>query len=263
MAHGLGFETIRLCRADPFTDAERKAVRAAVRDLVGTNVLSESDAEITIRHLLDTASVSICQSIVQLQYLTVSLLRDATEAFVAAADERSAIRDRARQADRSADMVTRHFSRSLVSRAELDELDVSRSELFGYYETATRLRTVADQAVRIADAGAKATEPPAAETSVDVSAVADGVASAVEGAVTAVLCGDTAEARRARRKHDAAVDGIEAIRESLYDDSASLSTGAAVALTDTLSALQRAADCGQFVADIAARTAIRTANVSG
>lgn len=263
LAHGLGFETITLCRTTPFSDAERKAVRAAVRDLVGTNVLSESDAEITIRHLLDASSVSVCQSIVQLQYLTVSLLRDATEAFVDAADERSAIRERAGQADRSADMVTRHFSRSLVSRAELDELDVSRAELFAHYETATRLRTVAEQAVRIADAGAKATEPPAAETSGDVTAVAEGVADAVEEAVTAVLCGDMAEARRARRRYDGAVGDIEAIRESLYDESASLSTAAAVALTDALSALQRAADCGRSVTDVAARTAIRAANMSG
>lgn len=259
-AHGLEFETITLCRASPFSDAERKAVRAAVRDLVGTSVLSESDAEITIRHLLDTSSVSVCQSIVRLQYLTVSLLRAATEAFVDAADERSAVRERAGQADRSADMVARHFSRSLVSRAELDELEVSRSELFAYYETATRLRTVAEQAVRIADAGARVTGPPAAETSADVTAVAEGVAGAVDEAVTAVLRGDTAEARRARQQCDDAVDDIKAIEESLYDESASLSTAAAVGLTDALSALRRAADCGHSVTDVAARTAIRTAN---
>jgi len=45
-----------------------KAVRSTVRDLIGANILTETDTEITIKYLLDTSSISIRQSIVQLQY---------------------------------------------------------------------------------------------------------------------------------------------------------------------------------------------------
>jgi phosphate uptake regulator len=160
-------------------------------------------------------------------------------------------------------MVTRHFSRSLVSHAELDELDVARAELFAYYATARRLKTAADQAVRIASVGETLSEPPANETAADVRAAADDVAGAVDDAVTAVLSGDAAEARRARVECDDAADGVEAIKRRVYDGSVSTSVPAAVALSDVLSHLQRAAECGRGVADVAARTAIRAANTDG
>ena len=259
-AHAVGFETITLRRVGTFTDAERKAVQSIVRDLVGTNILSESDAEITIRHLLDTSSVSVCQSIVQLQYVVGSLLRDATAAFVDAADTHARIRDRADEARRSAEMVTRHFSRSLVSHAELDALGVSRPELFSYYALAHRLETVADQAVRIATIGERLPEPPADKVATNLCSVADDVAGAVDDAVTAVLDRDMAKAQRARGQCDDAVEDIEAVERRLYDESVG-SVPAAVALSNALSQLQRAADCGRHMADTAARTTIRAENI--
>jgi phosphate uptake regulator len=260
-AHAIGFETITLRRANSFSDAERNAVRSTVRDLVGTNILSESNAEITIRHLLDTSSVSVRQSIVQLQYVVVSLLRDATAAFVDAPDTHARIRDRADEARRSAEMVTRHFSRSLVSHAELDALGVARPELFAYYALANRLETVADQAVGIATTGQKLPEPPADEVAADVCTAADDVAGAVDDAVTAVLDRDRTTAQRARDQYDEAVERIETVEQRLYNESVSDSVPAAVALSNALSHLQRAADCGRYMADIAARTAIRAENI--
>ncbi|GAB7011664.1 AbrB/MazE/SpoVT family DNA-binding domain-containing protein [Halorubrum trueperi] len=260
-AHTVGFETITLRRVGAFSTAERKAVRSTVRDLVGTNILSESDVEITIRHLLDSSSVSVCQSIIQLQYVVVSLLRDAIEAFVAAADTHARIRDRAGEARRSAEMVTRHFSRSLVSHAELDTLGVSRPELFAYYAIARRLETVTDQAVQIASTAEKLPEPPADKVAADVCSVADDVAFAVDGAVTAVLNGDTTKIQETRDRCDDAIGGIEAIEQCLYDESVPAEVPTAVALSTTLSRLRQAANCGRCMAHTAARTAIRAENI--
>jgi phosphate uptake regulator len=259
-AHAVGFETITLRRSAAFADAERDAARSAVRGLVGTNVFSESDAEITIRHLLDTASVSVRQSVVQLRYAVVSLLRDATESLLDAADARSRIRDRADEARRSAEMVTRHFSRSLVSHAELDALGVSRAELFAYYATARRLEAVADQAVGLAGVGEDLSEPLADEPAADVRSVADDVALAVDDAVTAVLDGDGAMTRRARARCDDAEESIESIERRLYDGAVPGPVSAAVGVTDALARLERAADCARSVAETAARAAIRDAN---
>jgi phosphate uptake regulator len=260
-AHAAGFETITLHRAGAFSDAERKAVRSTVRDLVGTNILSESDAEITIRHLLDTSSVSVCQSVVQLQYVVASLLRDATESFVDAANTHTGVHDRADEARRSAEMVTRHFSRSLVSHAELDALGVSRPELFAYHAIARRLDTVTDQAVRIASAGERLSDPLPNETATDVRSAADDVASAVDDAVTAVFNGDKTKVREARNRCDDAVSTVEAVEQRLYDGSVSGSVSEAVALSNTLSCLRRTIDCGRLMADTAERDAIRADNI--
>ena len=259
-AHAVGFETVTLRRAEGFSDAERRAARSAVRGLVGTNVFGESDAEIAVRHLLDTSSVSVRQSVVQLRYAVVSLLRDATEALADAADARSRIRDRADEARRSAEMVTRHFSRSLVSHAELDALGVSRPELFAYYAVARRLEAVADQSVRIAGVGEKLSEALADEAAADVRAVSDDVALAVDDAVTAVLDGDGAATRRARERCDDAAEGIESIERRLYDGAVPGPASAAVALSDALARLERAIDCARSMAETAAGAAVRAAN---
>lgn len=81
------------------------------------------------------------------------------DVFVDALDAHERVHDRADEARRSAEMVTRHFSRSLVSYAELDALDTSRTELCTYYMIASCLETVADQTVRVATVGEKLTEP--------------------------------------------------------------------------------------------------------
>ncbi|ELZ36357.1 SpoVT/AbrB domain protein [Halorubrum saccharovorum DSM 1137] len=259
-AHAAGFETITLHRTGSFSDAEREAVRSTVRDLVGTNVLSESDAEITIRHLLDTSSVSVCQSILRLQRVVASLLRDASERFVDAADTHAGIRDRACEARRSAEMVTRHFSRSLTSPAELDALGVSRPELFAFHAIARRLETVTQQAVRIAGTGEKLPEPLPDEAARDVCSVADDVACAVDDVVTAVLGDDGTKAQQARDRCDGAAEDIAAVERRLYDGAVSGPMPTTVALTDVLSHLRRTADCGRHMADTAASAAIRAEN---
>jgi phosphate uptake regulator len=260
-AHTVGFETITLRRRGAFTEAEREAVRSTVRELVGTDILTESDAEIRIGHLLDTSSVSVRQSVTQLQYVVVSLLRDAAEAFGNAADTQTRVRDRAAEARRSAEMITRHFSRSLVSYAELDALGVSRSELFAYYGIATRLETVTEQAVRIATTGEELPEPPAAEAAAAVRAVVDDVARAVDDAVTAVLNGELTTAQQARERAADAIEQIDAVEQRLYEESVSDSVPTAVALSTTLTHLRRAANCSCGIADVAARTAIRAENI--
>ena len=260
-AHAVGFETIRLRRAGAFSDAEREAARSAARDLVGTNVVGESDAQITVSHLLDPSSVSVRQSLARLRHLVVSLLRDAARALVDAADTDAGVRDRAAEAHRLAGMVTRHFSRSLVSHAELDALDVSRPELFASHAVARRLGTVADQAVRLADAGEKLPEPLADETAAAVRDAADAVADAVDDAVTAVLDADAATGRQARGRCDDAVESVESIERRLYEGSVTASVSAAAALSTALSRLERAADCGRAAADTAVRTAIRAEHI--
>jgi len=50
-AHAIGFETIVLRQSETFSDPMVKAVRSTVRDLIGANILTETDTEITIKYL--------------------------------------------------------------------------------------------------------------------------------------------------------------------------------------------------------------------
>ena len=261
-AHAAGFETIVLHPAGSFTEAERKAAQATVRELVGTDIVAESETAITIGHLLDASSVSVRQSTVQLQSVAVSLHEDAIEAFLDADDDGHArIRGRADEARRSAEMITRHFSRSLVSHAELDVLDVSRPELFGYYATAERLETVGDRSVRVAGLAEELPEPVPESAAADVRSAADDIGHAVDDAVSALLGADTAKARRARERCDAAVERIDAVERTLFDGSSVESVPTAVALSSALDHLRRTAACGRTVADTAAQAAIRAENL--
>ena len=260
-AHAVGFETIILRPAGSFSDDEREAVRSTVRELVGTNVISESAAEITVRHLLDTSSVSVRQSIAQLQYVAVPLLRDAVETFVGAVDGHARIRERAHEARRSAEMVTRHFSRSLVSHAELDALGVSRSELFAYYAIAGHLEALTDQAIRIASTGEELPEPLSEAAAGEVCAAADDIACAVDDAVTAVLDGDGTKVPEARDRCDAAAEGIEALGGRLYDGAVSDSVPEAAALSAALAHLRETVDRGRRVTDAAASAVMRAEKI--
>jgi len=52
-----GSKTIVLRQSETFSDPMVKAVRSTVRDLIGANILTETDTEITIKYLLDTSSI--------------------------------------------------------------------------------------------------------------------------------------------------------------------------------------------------------------
>jgi len=260
-AHAIGFETIVLRQSETFSDPMVKAVRSTVRDLIGANILTETDTEITIKYLLDTSSISIRQSIVQLQYAVASLLRDATDDFVDAVDTHERIHDRADEARRSAEMVTRHFSRSLISHAELDALDMSRDELFACYVIASRLKTVTDRAVEISSIGKKLSGPLANGVTTDICSVADDVACSVDNAAIAVLSGDMTNVQQARNRCDSATETISAVESRLYDGNVTESTSTSAALANTLSSFRQVAGCGHRMADVAAMAVLRDENI--
>jgi len=265
-AHAAGFETFTLEPAGAFTDDQRRTARSVARNLVGTELFAESAEEITVRHLLDATNVSVRQSVVQLQFTTLSVHRSATDALVdadSAAYER--LRGRADEADRLFRMVARHLSRSLVSLAEVDRLGLSRPTLFDYYETARELEAVARQGVGLARAARRLPEPLPEPVAEKVREAAAAVRTVVDDATTAVL--DDADEERtavALDSHERAIAEVEAVTGALFDEATAPfdgSTAATVALARALDRLTRTADRGAAVADVAARAAVRERNV--
>ncbi|MFB6151508.1 MAG: AbrB/MazE/SpoVT family DNA-binding domain-containing protein [Haloarculaceae archaeon] len=262
-AHAVGFETVTVVPAGSgaFTDDQRRAARSVVTRLVGTDLVVERDDEIAVQHLLDASSVSVRQSVVQLQYVALSIHRRATAAFVDADTEAAErLPDRRDEAGRLARMVGRHFARSLVSLDEVDRLGVSRAGLFDCYVVARQLDRVAAQGVRVARAADRLTGPLPDPVGDDVAAVAETTRTVVDDAATAVLDGGTVGAAHdALDAHDGAVADVDAVERALWDVPGAVDDpGDAVAATRTLDALARTADCGGAIANVALRAAVRS-----
>jgi phosphate uptake regulator len=285
-AHAVGFETVTLRPDGTFTGAQRRAARSVVRDLVGTDLLAERAEEITVQHLLDASTVSVRQSVVQLQFTALSVHREAIDAVLEGDVQADRIRERAAEADRLARMVRRHAARSLTSFEELDRLGVSRTELFDYEATARALRRVAEEAVRTAEAAAGLSRPlpePVGET---VRETAEDAQTAVDEATTAVFDGpDAAAAHAALDRRDETVATVTAATDALFDASATPFDGAVVGTTDggrtrstdgsdataewvataatasrVLDTVRRTADCGGAIAEVALQAAVRAEN---
>ncbi|WP_439027816.1 AbrB/MazE/SpoVT family DNA-binding domain-containing protein [Haloarchaeobius sp. DT45] len=265
-AHAIGFETVTLTPLESFTDEQRRAVRSLVGDLVGTELLVEEPEELTVQNLLDASDVSIRQSVVQLQFVALSVHRTAMRAFTGARDDvHDQLRERGDDVDRLSGMIARHFNRSLISLGEVDRLGISRPEMFDYHDTARQLERVSETGVELARVGDTLPEPVPDEVASDVERLADDARQVVDDATTAVLKGDEVEkAHAALDRRDDTLADIESMEQALFDaslESADLSATESCALVRGLDSLARTAECGGTIADVAVRASTRAENL--
>jgi len=297
-AQTAGFETVRLTRDEGFDDGQRRAARALASDLVGTDVVTGGSGELAVRNLLDAGDVSVRQSVVQLQFVAISVHRAATTALVEGdAEAAERLRDRRDEADRLFGMVARHCNRALTSLATVDRLGVTRPELFDYCDTARHLRDVSAAGVRIAAVAERLDHSPADPVAQTVERLGARSRAVVEDAAGAVLEGtDIGAAHAALDDADAVAIEADAVEAALFDggsggdapagDAAAEATVATdgagepggddgdgtapdlsdvsptdrLALARALDPLARTADHGGRVARVALRAAIRDAN---
>lgn len=253
--YAIGFETVVLEAPDGFTTDQRRTARSVTQALVGTEVVDETDDRIEVRDLLSPADVSIRQSLVQLQFVALSMHRDATEPLTGADHvETESIRRRDDEADRLFGMIARHFNRSLASLAEVDHLALTRPALFDYYLTARQLERVADHAVRIVAATNRTETPAPSEIADELASLADASRGVVEEATGAVL-GDESSAspHDVLDRRDETVRRIAALDQVLFERA----PADAYAITRVLDSLTRTAECGGNVAEVAVQAAQR------
>lgn len=259
-AYTTGFKDIELVATDGFTTDQRRTASSLAKTLVGTEMVEESEDRLAVRNLLDPADVSVRQSLIQLQFVTLSMHRAATAAVTgrAVADH---VPDRDDEVDRLFAMITHHFNRSLTDFAELDRLGIDRTELFESYLTARQLERVADHAVEIARSAeqldAVADEPPTEEFASladDLEAVADSSRRVVEDATDAVLDGNAADAaHETLDRRDETVAEAEALDRALFEQA----PADAYHLTRVLDSLVRTTEYGGNIAEIAVQSAVR------
>ncbi|MDS0279331.1 phosphate uptake regulator PhoU [Halomicroarcula sp. S1AR25-4] len=251
-AYAAGVEVLEFDAPDEFSDEQRRAVERVTRTLTGVTVTESTATTMTVRTLLDADEVSITQSVRQLQFVVLSMHRDATAALTGPTAVDSPA-DRDDQADRLYAMVDRYFERGLARFDEMDALGLTRSELFVCWVTARELERVGDHAERIARTAEELDgriDDATAEEITDLAATARDI---VEDAVHAIV-GDAGvdAAREALHARDALRSDVEALDRRLFE-----STAAAYRLTHVLDSIGRTAEHGGNVAELALRTAIR------
>lgn len=180
-----GADRFTLSASESLDGSTRRAITDAVNGLVGLEIARETESAVELSTPLDAAELGIERTLVQLQYVTLSMQHDATTALVEGdADLGSQVIERRRDARRKYDLVSRSFERSLTNPEALQGFGLARPRVLDYYETASRLDRVADAAERVAAVAAERDAP-----------VTD--------------CGGiTADARRARDLTEDAVDAV-------------------------------------------------------
>ncbi len=150
--YAIGSDRFALTAPDGFEREQRRAVATAATDLVGLEVLSESETEICLTTVFDAAAVSIERTVLQLQYTALSMHQDAVQALVNEdANIAERVRRRRKDALRRFSVAENSFQRTLTNVEELDRFGQTRPAMFDQYTTARRLADVAEQAWRMAE----------------------------------------------------------------------------------------------------------------
>ena len=185
VAHAAGIERLTLTAPEGIDADARSRIAAFARAATGVRVVEEQDTAVTVRTSLDDAEVSIPRTVVQLQYVTLSLFRTVVEAALSGTDaDGDRIADRRGEARRLSALVTRQFGRSLSRPTTAASLDEGRPEAFDCYRTAQALDGVAAHS---ADIGAIDGARIPADSTDTLRSVADETRRYIEEATTAVV----------------------------------------------------------------------------
>lgn len=261
-AHVAGFEQVTVHSESKFTDEQRRITRSAKRRLVGFEMVEEGPHEITFQNLLHAPDVSVRQSVVQLQFVSLSVHRRAMAALVVGETiDQDRLRERTEEATRLSRMVARHFSRSLVSMAEVDHLGIGRPNLFDYYVTAEALARICDLSVTVAAATVEFDSPLTADVTESFERTSDIVQQVLDASTTAVLEDSSMDTVcEVLDRCDDAADAIETIHWNAFDDhvdGGDPSSREVRALTRALDAMTRIVDQTALIAEVALRTSMR------
>ncbi|WP_440005243.1 AbrB/MazE/SpoVT family DNA-binding domain-containing protein [Halomicrococcus sp. SG-WS-1] len=231
--YAAGNEQFALGSDDGIEREHRRVAETVAADRTGLQLQRETEAELLFGTILDTESVSIERTVLQLQYTTLSMHRNAVRALldgnVTVAGSAAGRWD---DVVRRLDVASSCFHRSLTDVESLDSLGYSRPAMFDRYAVSRHLASVAEQAKRTAEAvneqGRVERTPWAAELDGHAEQSRDYVDRAVDAALTAdhpphelvqssrSLAEDVSDLRRRAYREDdvtyawaTAMDGVE------------------------------------------------------
>lgn len=220
--YAAGFDSFTLAVTDQFDVSQRNAVTMATSGLIGLEIVSESEDAITLQSLLNTNDVSIRQSVIQLQRITLAMHERAMTAAIERDDELATrVCERDDEVDRLFGMVSRHYQRALSDLQEIDQLGIDRPTVADYYTIARQLERVADHAEKIATISSRLDSPPQSLLD-EIGTVARTSRDIVKDASSVLLGGTDIEmAYRALDTRDSVGNDLDRLDRELYDSDAS------------------------------------------
>jgi phosphate uptake regulator len=254
--YAVGLDEFTLTASGEFSTTQRRVVTSAATNLVGLEALEETETQIVFRNLLNTDTNSVRQSVLQLEYVTIWMHRNAVVA-VANADTEQAKRviERDDEADRLFGLVNRHFQRALASLQEVEQLGFDRPTLFDYYTTARQLERVADHAERVATLSLRMDDPSAVDSMDELASLAHQSREIVVDAASVLLGSGTVEqAYTALGVRDELLESVDALDRMLHDSPASDT----YLLALVLDSIRRTAEYGGNIAEAMIQASMRS-----
>jgi len=251
-AYAAGVESVALELPDGYSDEQHRAIERVTRNLTGVTIAEETGSTVTVQTLLDAGEVSVSQSVRQLQFVALSMHRDAMAALTTGTTS-DRWGDRDEQADRLYAMIDRYFERGLARLDEIDALGQTRPELFTLWGTANELERVADHAERIGTVADRLDSQPDERIITALDDIAQDVRAVVEDAVRVIIgdaCVDTARQTLATRRD--VRERMTSLDRQLFE-----SGDADYRLTRALDSLARTAEHGGNIAELGLRMAVR------
>ena len=211
-AYAAGSDEIVVESDTRFSTSDRRAASRAFTDLVGTEIATETEQELTAKVLLDSAEISLDGTIEQIRRIALSMHENAIEAVVDGDSEPQPehIISRDDEVDRLFALVSRQFYRILTDIREVNQLKTDRRTAFTRFRTARQLERIADHAERIATVADEQTEPP----DPDLGAEFEALATDARRVVRTALDGNGGEAMLRR---DDVVGRLDDLDRELYD----------------------------------------------
>lgn len=249
-----GFNRITLSASTDLSQ-NRRAISATAREFIGLETLESTDTHVTLQSLLDSATVSVEQSTVQIQQVALSMHQDAVTTLIEQDDELAEhVIDQDNQVDRLYAMISRHFQRSLVSLRETEEVELDQSDLYDYQTTARQLERVADHAEKIANLAARFENPLPDDFVDEIETNAEASRRIVEQATSTIIGdADIETAHSALDNRDELTAELEDLERELHERD--IPESHLIALT--LDSLTRTAEYGGNIAETALQTAAR------
>lgn len=254
-----GFDSITFVDTTGEASEYQSVVSNTVSRLIGFEIMEATPDRIQVDNLTDAENVSIRKSTLRLRLIAFSMHRDAITAVVKRdCDLAPQVIDRDDEVDKLLALVNRYFQRTLMNLQEIEQLGITRTELFEYYYVARQLERVADHAEKIAAWVQE--EPLEMPTSLEDEFTSLGNRSRrlVERATDAILMDShISDAYDALETRDAIVHRVNQLDRKLYE----MDTPDAHNLGLILDSLRRTADYGGNIAEAAIRRCASTGNL--
>jgi phosphate uptake regulator len=240
-AYAAGSDEIVVESDTKFSTSERRVASQAFTDLVGMEIATETEQELTAKILLDSNEISLEGTIKQIRRIALSMHENAIEAVVHGDEETRSehVISRDDEVDRLFALVSRQFYRILTDIREVSQLQADRRTAFTQFRTARQLERIADHAERIATIADKQTEPP----DPDIGAELETLATDARRVVRTALDDNAGEAMLRR---DDVVGRLEDLDRRLYDSHAETT----YLHGQVLESIRRTAEYGGNIAEI-------------